>query len=310
VVIKFSPKLSILISVYGQADKLKRCLSSLQNTLPGNLPYEVLIIDDASEDHTTEFIKSYEASYRVFLNKKRSGFAKNNNFLARQARGEYLCLLNSDAFVQGNWFFPMFEVFQKEQNVGMVGNVQKLADSMIYDHAGVVFGPAGNPRHFGQGFLFNPMGGGRRRWSAVTAACTLVKRETFLSFDGFDEDFINGCEDVELCVRMSRSGFEHYVAHNSVIQHVKGASDGRKIHNRRNFEILMQKWGKSIRATESVRDQKLHAITYLYLCLINPYRITFFKLAEAIGILLGLKKLPPPAAVTLGKSSSVIQSTT
>ena len=62
----------------------------------------------------------------------------------------------------------MIEVFQKEQNVGMVGNVQKLADSIIYDHAGVVFGPAGNPRHFGQGFLFNPIRGGRRRWSAVT----------------------------------------------------------------------------------------------------------------------------------------------
>ena len=47
----------------------------------------------------------------------------------------------------------MFEVFKKEQNVGMVGNVQKLADSMIYDHAGVVFGPAGNPRHLVRFFI-------------------------------------------------------------------------------------------------------------------------------------------------------------
>ena len=84
-VINLSPKLSILISVYGQADKLKRCLSSLQNTLPSTLSYEVLIIDDASEDHTTDFIKSYEPTYRVFFNEKRSGFAKNNNFCTERA---------------------------------------------------------------------------------------------------------------------------------------------------------------------------------------------------------------------------------
>ena len=307
--INLRPKLSILISVYGQADKLKRCLSCISRTLPSALSYEILIIDDASEDHTTEYIKSLEGVYRVFLNKKRSGFAKNNNFLAKQAKGEYLCLLNSDAFVKGNWLFPMIEVFQKEQNVGMVGNVQKLADSIIYDHAGVVFGPAGNPRHFGQGFLFNPIRGGRRRWSAVTAACTLVKKEIFLYFDGFDEDFINGCEDVELCVRMSRSGLQHFVAHDSVIEHVKGASDGRKIHNHRNFEVLMNKWGNCIRSSESVRDQKLHAFTYLYLCLINPYRITFLKLAEALGILLGFKKIPP-SSIKLRKRPAVVQSVT
>ena len=53
--------------------------------------------------------------------------------------------------------------------------------NLSYDHAGVVFGPAGNPRHFGQGFLFNPIGGDDVD-GAVTAACT-VKRETFFLMD-------------------------------------------------------------------------------------------------------------------------------
>ena len=52
----------------------------------------------------------------------------------------------------------------------------------------------------------------------------VVKEETFLHFDGFDEVFVNGCEDVELCIRMSRKGLQHFVAHDSVIEHVKGAS--------------------------------------------------------------------------------------
>ncbi len=291
--IKSSPKLSILISVFGQAEKLKRCLACIEKTLPDSLDYEVLIIDDASEDETADFVKSLELTHRVFFNKQRSGFAKNNNFLAKHAGGEYLCLLNSDAFVQGNWLLPMLSVFENEKKVGMVGNVQKLVDSIFYDHAGVVFGPMGNPRHYGQGFFFKPIRTERRRWSAVTAACALVKRETFLDFKGFDETFINGCEDVDLCIRMSREGFDHFVAHTSIIQHVKGASVGRKKHNQRNFELLMEKWGQSIRNNESLRDQKLHAFTYFLYVLVRPHHANFPKFFTACLILLGLKRLKP-----------------
>jgi GT2 family glycosyltransferase len=289
-----NPKLSIIISVFGQADKLKRCLSCVEKTLSNQFDYEVLILDDASEDHTTDYINSLQKKYRVFLNPKRLGFAKNNNFLAQKAKGDYLCLLNSDAYVQGDWLTPMINALESDCMVGIVGNVQKLADSIFYDHMGVVFGPMANPRHFGQGFLFNPFKGKVKEWTAVTAACSLVRKSTFLSFDGFDESFINGCEDVELCIRMARSGYRHLVAHDSVIQHVKGASDGRKKYNQQNFEILIEKWGKSICSLESVQDQKKHAFSYLYQCLINPYRADFFKLKMAMSMLLGLRKLTTP----------------
>ena len=285
------PSLSILISVYGQVDKLKHCLSCIQKTLSDQIHYEVLIIDDASADGTTHYIESLASTHRVFFNQQNKGFAKNNNFLARKARGEYLCLLNSDAYVQGNWLFPMLDVFKKSSKVGFVGNVQKLYGSLMYDHAGVVFGPQGNPRHYGQGFLVKPRRQVARHWSAVTAACVIVKKDTFLHFDGFDEIFINGCEDVELCIRMARKGLYHFVAHDSVIEHVKGASAGRKTHNQRNFVLLMEKWGESIRSNESLQDQKLHAFTYLIYALVRPHLVNFGKFCLAVYILLGLRKL-------------------
>lgn len=286
-----NPKLSIIISVYGQTNKLRRCLSCVKLTLNNLINYEILLIDDASEDETTNYIKSLESTHRVYFNKQRKGFAKNNNFLAREAKGEYLCLLNSDAFVQGNWLFPMLNVFETAGDVGFVGNVQKLADSVFYDHMGIVFGPRGNPRHFGQGFIFKSFSGQTRQWSAVTAACALVKKEIFLSFNGFDEAFVNGCEDVELCIRMSRSGYRHLVAHDSEIQHVKGASVGRKKHNLRNFEILISKCGQSIRSNESVKDQKLYAKTYIYQALIRPHKANLLKFLESILIFAGIKKI-------------------
>ena len=149
--------------------------------------------------------------------------------------------LNNDVFVDGNWLIPMIDVFNSKLNVGMVGNVQKLANSYQFDHMGVVFAPQGNPRHYGQGFFSRPFKNQTKRWSVVTAACCVTKKQLFHEVGGFDEVYLNGCEDVDLCLRMAEMGLRHYVVHNSVVEHVKGASEGRKIFNHKNSEILFEK---------------------------------------------------------------------
>ena len=284
-----------MISVYGQLALTKRCLSALHQSIASKISYEVLLVDDASDDGTPEFLQTLNSIHRCFYNSSNQGFAKNNNLMAQEAQGEYLLFLNNDAFVSGDWLNPLLRVFEMHQNVGFVGNVQKLDGSNRFDHMGVVFGPAGNPRHYGQGYFHNPFKGKVVQWSAVTAACALVKRSTFMEVGGFDEDFINGCEDVELCVRMSQFGLSHYVAHDSIIDHVKGASRGRKKYNQQNFEILMRKCRKAIVNYQSVLDQKRHARTYLLRAFLRPQSVNFFKFLAAALIYFGLKKLPPSA---------------
>ena len=288
------PSVSVIISVFGQLQYTKRCLAQLEETLSGKLDYEVLIIDDASKDGTVEFLQDLGEGYRVFFNEENQGFAKNNNLGAKEAKGEYLCFLNNDVFVQGDWLRPMLRVFEQKEKVGMVGNVQKLAGSRRYDHMGVVFAPQGNPRHYGQGFLHRPFKGEVRKWSAVTAACCVAKRECFSGIGGFDEIFVNGCEDVDLCLRMSEAGLDHYVAHDSVVEHVKGASEGRKIFNDKNSELLKERWGKRIRENQSVEDQSHHARTYLYRGITRPWSTNLSKWTEALSIFLGFRKLKGP----------------
>ena len=86
-----SPKVSIIISVFGQLNYTKRCLKNIEKTLEQKISYEVLIVDDASKDGTKEFLSSLVAPYRIFYNQKNLGFAKNNNSAARSAKGEFLC---------------------------------------------------------------------------------------------------------------------------------------------------------------------------------------------------------------------------
>ena len=285
-------EVSLVISVYGQLEHTKRCLLEIDKTLKGEISYEVLIVDDASKDGTPKFLRSLDSRYRIFYNETNKGFAKNNNFAAKQAHGKYLCFLNNDVFVQGNWLLPMLEVFKTYEKVGMVGNVQQLTNSRRYDHMGVVFTPQGNPRHYGQGFFHRPFKGKVKQWSAVTAACCITVKENFLAIGGFDEVFVNGCEDVDLCLRMTEKGLDNYVVHDSLVFHVKGASEGRKTFNDKNTQILLDRWQGLIISNQSVSDQYRHAWTYFYRGIVKPWSINVSKWIEAILILLRLKKLP------------------
>lgn len=287
-----SIEVSFIISVYGQLTHTKRCLLEIDKTLKSKISYEVLIVDDASKDGTPKFLRTLDSRYRTFYNETNKGFAKNNNFAAKQAHGKYLCFLNNDVFVQGNWLLPMLEVFKTNENVGMVGNVQQLANSRRYDHMGVVFAPQGIPRHYGQGFFYLPFKGEVRQWSAVTAACCITVKENFLAFGGFDEIFVNGCEDIDLCLRMTDKGLDNYVVHDSLVLHVKGASEGRKTFNDRNTQILMERWQDLIISNQSVSDQYKHAWTYFYRGIVKPWSINMSKWIEATLILLRLKKIP------------------
>ena len=280
------PRVSIIISVYDQLEHTKRCLNQLEETLSGKIDYEVIIVDDASKDETVDFLKGLVDPYRIFLNDRNLGFAKNNNRGAREARGEFLCFLNNDVFVQGDWLSPMLRVFEEKEKVGMVGNVQKLADSRRYDHMGIVFSPQGKPCHYGQGFLHRPFKGEVRKWSAVTAACCLANREKFLEIGGFDEIFLNSCEDIDLCLRMSEAGLDHYVVHDSVVEHVKCASEGRLDHNQANETKFMERWGERIPSQYFLLDRRRYAYWCLIRSLLNPRGFNINLFFESVSILI------------------------
>ena len=87
------------------------------------------------------------------------GFARNNNRIAGEAKGDYLCFLNNDVFVDGDWLIPMLAVFESKEKVGMVGNASETGGISAIRSYGVVFAPQGNLRHYGQGFLASSLQG-------------------------------------------------------------------------------------------------------------------------------------------------------
>jgi Glycosyltransferase like family 2 len=107
-----------------------------------------------------------------------------------------------------------------------------------------VFGADLLPRHAYRGFpADHPAVSRPRRFQAVTAACMLVRRVAFEGIGGFDTGFVNGFEDVDLCLRIAQRGDEIHYCPDSVLVHLEAATRGEDADVfRRNAEFLLERW--------------------------------------------------------------------
>ena len=235
------PEVSVIIPVYNCLSYTRECLRTLEETI-GNHSYEILIIDDGSTDGSRDYLATLPTNrYRIFLNEKNQGYAANNNRGAREARGKYLLLLNNDTVLRPGWFEPLWNLWQLDPSAGGVGNVQINPRTGLIDHAGIFFDYRGVPHHVRKNRGRLPKEE-YTRWNAVTACCFMIPRDVFLSMDGFDEEYRNGSEDVDLCIRLRLAGYPLYVANRSIIHHFVSTSPGRLDHAVANSEKVLRRW--------------------------------------------------------------------
>lgn len=288
-------KISLLICTHNCLAITQNCIASLAASLKGGPSHEVILVDDCSTDGTPQFLDTLGDPYRILINNKPGNFALNNNRAAAIAKGEILCFLNNDTILKGAWWRPMLDALEQYQDAGCVGNVQVL-ESGRYDHFGICFPSWLTPLHYGQNLKEPPnLDSAYSRWGAVTGACFMIKRERFFEVGGFNIEYINGCEDIDLCLRLHKKGYWHYVAHSSQIIHIKGASPGRKVHNDKNLELLKKTHRIYLQENLIPRDKKLAAISYFNRARSSPLKTNLWKLIRSLATIIipfnsGLKK--------------------
>ena len=236
-------QVSFIIPVFNQLAFTQACLASLKSTLPSGLTHEIILVDDASTDNSRDFLRELPPPHVVLLNERNLGYAASNNRAARVAQGQFLALLNNDLVLQPGWFEPMLEAFTRHPRAGIVGNIQLAADTGEVDHVGVVFRDGGYPVHYREPLAMARARGPYAEFPGVTAACCMVRREWFLRAGGFDETYVNGFEDNDLCLRAREDGFVNLVATASVVRHHISRSPGRAAHEYRNAQRFLSRWG-------------------------------------------------------------------
>ena len=250
-------QVSFILPLYNQLALTRACLASLRATVPATVAHEIILVDDGSTDETREFLRELAPPHVILLNDRNLGYAAANNRAARIARGEFLALLNNDLVLEPGWLEPLLTAFAGHPRAGIVGNIQLHATTGAVDHAGVVFRDGGYPVHHRGELAELQAAGGLVEFPAVTAACCLVRREWFLRAGGFDEGYLNGFEDTDLCLRAREDGLINLVATGSVVRHHVSSSAGRGTHEYRNARRFLARWAPRTAALEREWNLKL-----------------------------------------------------
>lgn len=218
-------------------------LDSLLATLPDGLEAEVLLVDDGSTDGTRDWLATLrDPRVRALLNEENRGFATTCNRGAAEAKAPLLCFLNNDLLFTPGWLEPMLEALTgpAAAGVGIVGNLQERALDGELDHAGVVMTPLAKLEHL-RSLPAQPPA--HLKVLAVTGACVLLRRADFEAAGGFDTGYLNGGEDVDLCLRLGRRGLACVVATRSRIVHHVSATRGHvSERDEANSRRLFLRW--------------------------------------------------------------------
>ncbi|WP_309387128.1 glycosyltransferase family 2 protein [Cerasicoccus frondis] len=272
---------SFIIPLYNQVAYTRQIWADLPLTLPDDLAWEIIFVDDGSSDETQAFLASInDPRVTVLRNEPNRGFAGANNRGVEHAQGRFLGLLNNDLILKPGWFEPILELLAQD-GVGGVGNVQYNPATGLIDHAGVYFDLDGLPGHVLKNRRTYPKGD-YAEWNAVTAACFFLSRELYLELGGFDEAFENGMEDIDLCVRIRRHGLRLLVAHRSVIGHCVSVSRRKSTdRERRNTERFL------LRCAETTRPwgQAEWPREYLRCHARKWWRLNLFKTLRALRMI-------------------------
>ncbi len=228
------PKVSVIIVSYNTRQMTLNCLHALKAGLEGVMA-EVWVVDNASQDGSAEAIRAAFPEVHVVDNPINAGFGAANNLALKKAAGEFLLLLNTDAFVRPDAVAELVSYLKTHPKVGIAGPRLLNADGSLQRSCY----PYPSP---GRAWLENlglsgplarhPVLGDYSAWAHdrertvewVIGACLLVRREAYRQAGGFDEAFFMYQEETDWQKRVQNCGWEIAFTPSAAVTHLGGAS--------------------------------------------------------------------------------------
>lgn len=257
--------ISVIVPLYGRFDFLRHQLAQFADDADFGRVDLVYVVDDpAILSQTLELAARYQPlfglPFRVVWYGENRGFAGANNIGARVARGDYLVLLNSDAFPRHpGWLGTLQTALDELPDAGAVGPLLQFADDTI-QHAGMY--PRRDPLL--PGFLLNTHKAMGMTWEGgdepsehpmLTAACLMLRRADYEALGGFDEGYVIGdFEDSDLCLALRKQGKRLWLVPQARLWHLERQSQNlANAVGQRQMITLFNGW----RYNEKIRTGKI-----------------------------------------------------
>jgi GT2 family glycosyltransferase len=217
-----APLVTISVLVYGPSPWLRDVIDAV--TAHTAVPYELVVVDNGTTDETRTYLASLD-DVRVLRPGRNVGFGAGHDAVANVARGDYLCLLNSDAVVPPGWLPALLAPLAVDPSVGATAPVYVYPDGRLQE-AGAAVEPSGQVIAFGR---FDDPAEARYRLAGrvpfASAACLVTRTATFRAVGGFDASYgVAYYEDVDLAFALRERGVHVELVAGVAVVHAQGAS--------------------------------------------------------------------------------------
>ena len=232
--------LSIIIVNYNVKEFLQNLIHSIYKAAQ-RITFEIIVVDNASNDGSVEFIKEKFPTVKLFTNKENLGFSKANNIGLKEATGKYILLINPDTIVSEDTFDKMIRFFQENSEAGLAGCKILNPDGSLQLACRRSFpGPwtsfckvTGLSNLFPQSRLFARYNltylneDQTYEVDAISGSFMMFTKEIYEKVGGLDEQFFMYGEDLDFCYRVQKAGYKVLYVHSTQIIHYKGESTRR-----------------------------------------------------------------------------------
>lgn len=225
--------ISVIIVNYNTGFLLEKCLRPIQNMMPGN-GIEVILVDNASSDDSVERLKSNYSDFKTIFNAKNVGFGRANNQALALAKGRYVLLLNTDAFIAPDSISKTIAFMDTNPKCGVLGVRLEGRDGVLQPCCRYFPNPwnsflhrTGLARFFRHVKMVDDMAWPHdevRACDWVVGCYYLIRKEVIDQIGLFDPRFFLYFEEVDHCFAAKKAGWEVVFYPHTTVIHLGGES--------------------------------------------------------------------------------------
>ena len=235
------PQVSVIIPSWNTRALLAECLESIVCTT-ADLDVDIIVVDNGSTDGSQAMVQSRFGGARLIANQTNLGFARANNPALAATTAPYALLLNSDAQLRTGTLHALLALAESQPKAAIIGGqVHNVDSSFQASYAEfpslwqelLVLSGLGRLLHGRWYPSHGPEDGkGPQRVDWVGGACMLVQRRVLADLGGFDETYFMYAEEMDLCYRAGRAGWEVWYVPAADVVHHGGASSRHQAQRR------------------------------------------------------------------------------
>ena len=235
---------SFVVPNWNGRDLIDRCLESVRAQTLREL--EVIVVDNGSSDGSPEHLRRHHPDVRLVALPTNQGFAGGVNAGVRAARGEFIALLNNDAWAAPDWLERLTARLESEPTAGAcapkIYRAEGCEPTERLDSTGELYSIWGLPFPRGRDELDRGQYDDAKAVFAVSGAASVYRAALFAAVGDLDEDFFAYFEDVDLSFRAQLAGFSMLYEPSAVVYHRVGASSGGGMTPFSRYHFVKNSW--------------------------------------------------------------------